>query len=77
MTDEPGVQDHDDYFPDRYDVIEVVGGEGHALPEWLTADYMPCGDCRANMVVRWTERGWHMTVAHDETCPALAAMERE
>lgn len=67
-----------DYHPDRYDVIEIVGQpEGVPLPDWLTADWMPCQDCRANAVIRWREGQWHVTVAHDETCPVLAAIERE
>lgn len=64
-----------DHGSDRYDYIEIDGPEGTPLPGWLTADWHPCADCRANAFLRWTGDRWDLTVAHDDGCPALASGE--
>lgn len=67
-----------DHGSDRYDLVEVAWPPTMPqppLPTWLTGDYMPCQDCRANLFLRWTDNGWHSTVAHDDTCPTLRAIE--
>lgn len=61
---------------DRYDYIEIMGPDDVPLPVWLTADYMPCQDCRANLFLRWTGTDWHVTVAHDDGCPTLRTIEK-
>lgn len=64
-----------DHLPDWYDRIELTwpdGMEQPPTPEWLTADWMPCMDCRANAFLRWVPAdGWHTVIAHDATCPAF------
>lgn len=74
--DDPMDRNPVDHGSDRFDYVEVDGGEGQDLPEWLTMDYMPCPDCRANLFLRWTGTDWHSTVAHDESCPTLRTMRR-
>lgn len=66
-----------DHRPDLYDLIEIEGPPDQPLPRWLTADYVPCQDCRANLFLRWNERGavWEYTIAHDDGCPFLAKIE--
>lgn len=73
-TDEP---DPATYGEGWYDRIEIEAPKGMAPPAWLTADWMPCMDCRANAVIRWLvdEDRWHVTIAHEDTCPELAKHE--
>jgi hypothetical protein len=60
---------------DRFDYVELDGPPDAPLPPWLTADWMPCGDCRANAFLKWRDGRWEVTIAHDETCPALRTIE--
>lgn len=67
-----------DYGSDRYDYIEIQAPEGVNPPAWLLEQSLAaCGDCRANVFLRLANNGWHRTVAHDETCPTLARMEKD
>lgn len=69
-----------DHGSDRFDYIEVYAPEGMIPPVELIEDSLvPCQDCRANVFIAWDveHRRWHRTIAHDETCPALAAMEAD
>lgn len=80
-----------DHGSDRYDYVEVTAPAG-LLPAgdwWDRAVAGPCPDCRANLFARWGDgnppavpdpwarRWWHVTVAHDPSCPALARIEQE
>jgi hypothetical protein len=70
----------DDHGSDRYDYVEISGPKDAPLPEWLTADWQPCQDCRANAFLSWIHvwQGggrWHLTVAHDDGCPVLAEQD--
>lgn len=61
-----------DHYSDGYDLIEIEAPEGTPIPNWLTSDWMPCLDCRANTFLKWLSDGvWSLTIAHDETCPEL------
>lgn len=67
-----------DHRPDLYDRIEIEAPHDVELPTWVTFEWMPCQDCRANAFFRW--RGapvheWDLTIAHDDGCPTLAAIE--
>ncbi|MFL5313055.1 MAG: hypothetical protein ACJ79H_21695 [Myxococcales bacterium] len=64
-----------DHGSDRYDYVEIDAPPGVPLPEWLTADYMPCPDCRANLFLHWDGKVWRSTVAHDAGCPVLREHE--
>lgn len=66
-----------DHGAGLYDLIEISGPRDAPLPAWLTADWMPCADCRANAFLTWVEdkQVWHVTVAHDDSCPVLLAAE--
>lgn len=65
-----------DHGSDRYDYIEIEGPpEVMPSSELLAMCADPCPDCRANVFLRWSPQGWERTVAHDETCPAMTAME--
>ncbi len=65
-----------DFGSDRYDYIEIDGPPEMMPPSELLASCLEaCSDCRANVFLRWTAEGWERTVAHDETCPALTALE--
>lgn len=75
-----------DYGSDRYDYIELIGKPDDVpLPGWLTDDWMPCPDCRANAFIKYIQcrppdpdnYRWHVTVAHEDTCPTLARIESE
>lgn len=59
-----------DHGSDRYDYIEINGPEDVPLPEWLTDDWMPCMDCRANAFLKWDGSEWRVTIAHDDGCPS-------
>lgn len=72
---EPASTDHGAGWYDHVELAWAEGTNAHP-PEWLTADWMPCQDCRANAFLRWDGERWHVTVAHDATCPTLAALER-
>lgn len=72
MSDIPST----DHGSDRYDYIEIQAPDDIPPPAWLTADYMPCPDCRANVFLRWADEQWHVTIAHDDSCPSLAERER-
>lgn len=74
-----------DMGSDRYDYVEVQAPPGiRPLGEWWDKmiDEGPCPDCRANLFMRyigndpWDPKAWHATIAHDEACPNLAAMEK-
>lgn len=73
VREQRSMDDHPppDHRSDRYDYIEISGPEDIPLPEWLTTEYMPCMDCRANMFLRWEGSRWNVTIAHDESCPTL------
>jgi hypothetical protein len=73
-----------DHGSDRYDYVEVQAPPGaRPIGQWwddLIA--APCPDCRANVFARWlgsdsvqrrfNDRiNWDITIAHDETCPAI------
>lgn len=77
MSDQPPLHDHGS---DRYDYIEIsVPNETEIppLPEWLTDDYVPCPDCRANLFLEWKPDGyWFATTAHDTGCPTMTRIER-
>lgn len=65
---------------DRYDYVEVCwdGVPEHTrLPMWLTPDYMPCPDCRANLFLSWRDGTWYSVFAHDSGCPMLAQRESD
>lgn len=64
-----------DYGSDRFDYVEIDAPTGTPPPDWLTDEYMPCQDCRANLFLRWTGTGWDVTIAHDATCSTLRALE--
>jgi len=70
-----------DHRPDLYDRIEIEGPDDVPLPTWLTADWMPCMDCRANLFIKWrpllNSGRWMSTIAHDDGCPTFAAHLRE
>jgi hypothetical protein len=72
----------EDHGSDRYDYVEIDAPPGiRPLGEWfdqLIAD--PCPDCRANVFLlwggstpddAWRREAWHVTLAHDDTCPSL------
>jgi len=82
-----------DYGSDTYDLIELSVAEGEPippLPAWLSPDWMPCLDCRANAFLHFPHPfadpihprydpsfvgTWEVTVAHDEGCPFMAVRE--
>lgn len=71
-----------DHGSDRYDYIEIDAPAGLSPPAELIARYdPPCGDCRANLFIRFVGvvesqagdvRFWRPTIAHDDGCPVLA-----
>lgn len=79
-----------DHGSDRFDYVEITypaGIDEPPLPFWLTPDWAPCQDCRANAFLRWAEPigdassrlnagHWVLTVAHSDTCPTLAQREK-
>lgn len=66
-----------DFGSDRYDYIEVQAPTGVEPPASLLHDSLEaCGDCRANVFLRWDGATWHRTIAHDDTCPTLARIEK-
>lgn len=66
-----------DHGSDRYDYIEIDNPDEAPLPDWLTSDWMPCADCRANAFLKYESdvRAWNMTIAHDDGCPRLLREE--
>jgi hypothetical protein len=75
-----------DHGSDRYDYVESQGGPEDAeerlvgVPWFEALIAEPCPDCRANVFLRWVgdaegdpslRFNWHVTYAHDETCPAV------
>lgn len=66
-----------DYGSDRYDYIEIQSPGGERPPQWLLDSSLEaCSDCRPNVFLRLANNGWHRTIAHDESCPTLAAIEK-
>lgn len=69
----------EDFGSDRYDYIEIQAPEGMDPPDQLLLDSLEsCGDCRANVFIQWdaTAGAWHRTIAHDDGCPTMAAIEK-
>jgi hypothetical protein len=72
---------------DRYDYVELIDAPLGVEPVGAWFDQLlreACKDCRANIFLLWqgaspAMRGypnsWHITIAHDETCPWLEAAE--
>lgn len=66
-----------DHGSDRHGYIEVEGPIG--LDEWPDPPaYLvvnACADCVPNIFLRWDGRHWHRTIAHDDGCPTMGAIE--
>ena len=74
-----------DHGSDRYGYFEVSHPDSVQLSEtfellpWVLAIVdRPCADCNANVFMRWIgpddgpadeRQNWHVTIAHDQTCP--------
>lgn len=76
-VDDPMSLPPKDYGSDRYDYIQIDAPEDVPLPEWLTPEWMPCQDCRANAFLTWTGNAWTTMTAHDEGCPTLLHWEAQ
>jgi hypothetical protein len=73
-----------DYGSDRYDYVELIGAPPGVAPHgqwWERMLAMPCPDCRANLFAKWAPDRlpypWDVTIAHDDGCPRLRAIEEK
>lgn len=77
-----------DHGSDRYGYVEVQGAPPDVSPSEEFVDRIlarACQDCNPNLFIRWigVEPGnpanagnpWHVTVAHDDTCPRMKELE--
>lgn len=80
--------DASDYWSDRQGVVELVGAPEDVTPSDALVDALlaECGDCNPNLSMRWLgteapdapERAlWHVTFAHDGTCPNVDRLAGE
>lgn len=66
-----------DHGSDRYGYVETQGAPAEVQPAEEYVDRLlatACLDCNPNLFLRWTgddEQPWHVTVAHDNTCPSV------
>lgn len=74
----------DDHGSDRYDYVELIDAGGRVPSgEWFESLLNEaCLDCRANVFLTYVggepevRSSWRVTIAHDETCPAMTRIER-
>lgn len=66
---------------DRFDYVEATWRTKEPSPEQVKeALKIQCPDCRVNVFIREDDEidgSYHVTVAHDETCPWLAKREAD
>lgn len=75
-----------DHGSDRYDYVEVQAPDGISPSgdwfDWLVS-HQQCSDCNPNLFLRYEGgapslgESWHISVAHDDTCPWLALTEQQ
>lgn len=88
MTDDPLDSPPADHGSDRYGYVELIGAPEGVVPFPLLVDSLLCPDCVCNLFLTYvgeapprhtimTMHVWQPLVAHDDSCPTFARIQRE
>lgn len=71
----------EDHGSDRHGYVELTyDGPVRwpvSIPSHTLLESLRCHDCLPNLFLRWDGKRWHSTIAHDDGCPTLAAIEAQ